>query len=103
MAHVHDTGDLTATRRQLGMPSSYASCHTAKITHGAKTYILEGHIPAEDIRRLLDEKPDALGLAVPAMHAGSPGMETPQGQGEAYDTLLVLPDGASRVYARHAP
>jgi hypothetical protein len=98
---VHEVTDTDATRRQLGMPGNYASCHTAKISGAAKSYLLEGHIPAEDIKSLLQENPDALGIAVPAMPPGSPGMEVPKEQEQPYETLLILPDGSSRVYARH--
>ncbi|MDR3322886.1 MAG: DUF411 domain-containing protein [Zoogloeaceae bacterium] len=100
---VHETSDTDATRRQLGMPATYASCHTAKMTIAGKSYLFEGHVPAGDIQRLLREKPAALGLAVPGMPAGSPGMEVPKGQEQPYETLLILPDGSARVYKRHAP
>ena len=79
------------------MPHALASCHTGLIDG----YLVEGHVPAQDVVRLLAERPRALGLAVPAMPLGSPGMETPQGHREPYDTLLVLPSGATRVFARH--
>jgi len=98
---VHDIEDTDATRSQLGMPENYASCHTAKILDGSKPYLLEGHVPAADIKRLLKEKPDALGIAVPAMPLGSPGMEVPKEHEQPFETLLILPDGSSRVYARH--
>jgi hypothetical protein len=91
----HAVMDISATRRALGMPEAYASCHTAKIGQ----YLLEGHVPAEDIKRLLREHPDAIGLAVPGMPMGSPGMEG--GKTETYDTLLILKDGSARVFQRH--
>ena len=96
-ARITEVADPGSVRRAQGVPESLASCHTAVI--GA--YVLEGHVPAEDVRRLLAERPDALGLAVPAMPLGSPGMETPDGRREAYETLLVLKDGGTRVFARH--
>ena len=82
-------------RAQLGMPREHASCHMAKVGK----YLIEGHVPAADIRRLLDERPDAIGLAVPGMPLGSPGMEfgTPQD----YDVLLITRNGGSRVFQRH--
>ncbi len=80
-----------------GVPEALASCHTALIGG----YVLEGHVPAEDVRRLLAERPKAVGLAVPAMPLGSPGMETPDGQREPYETLLILEGGGTRVFARH--
>jgi hypothetical protein len=100
---VHEVTDTEATRRQLGMPGNYASCHSAKISTATKSYLLEGHVPAEDIKSLLQEKPDALGIAVPAMPPGSPGMEVPKEYEQPYETLLILPDGSSRVYVRHDP
>ena len=65
-------------------------------------YVLEGHVPAEDIRRLLAEPPDALGLAVPAMPLGLPGIETPDGPREPYQTMLILRGGGTRTFARHS-
>ncbi|MDR2165951.1 MAG: DUF411 domain-containing protein [Zoogloeaceae bacterium] len=91
---VHLSEDINATRARMGMPADYASCHTARIGD----YLLEGHVPASDVRRLLVERPRAIGLAVPGMPLGAPGMEAPRAQG--YDTLLVLPKG-SRVFQRH--
>jgi hypothetical protein len=99
---VYVVEDTDATRQQLGMPVAYASCHTAKIS-GDKPYLLEGHVPVEDIKRLLKEAPDALGIAVPGMPLGSPGMEVPKEHEQPYETLLILPDGSSRVYAQHGP
>ncbi|KQY86595.1 MULTISPECIES: DUF411 domain-containing protein [unclassified Brevundimonas] len=88
---------LESVRRSRGMPDALASCHTGLIDG----YLIEGHVPAEDVIRLLAERPTAVGLAVPAMPLGSPGMETPEGRKEPYATLLVLRSGASRVFARH--
>ncbi len=82
-----DTFDIP---RQLG------SCHTAKI----EGYLVEGHVPVADILRLLEERPDALGLVVPGMPMGSPGMEGPVSQ--AYDVLLLKADGTTEVYARYS-
>jgi len=89
--------DLQPIRSSRGLPDALASCHTGLIGD----YLVEGHVPAQDVIRLLAERPDALGLAVPAMPLGSPGMETPQGHKDPYDTLLVLRSGATRVFARH--
>lgn len=88
---------LQSVRSSRGMPDALASCHTALIDG----YLVEGHVPAQDVIRLLVERPTAVGIAVPAMPLGSPGMETPQGHKEPYDTLLVLRSGATRVFARH--
>lgn len=92
---THDVGDVAAERKKLGMPDRLGSCHSAKVGG----YAIEGHVPAADIRRLLKEKPKALGLAVPSMPPGSPGMESPRPI--PYDTLLVARDGSTRVFASH--
>ena len=74
----------------------FAACHTAKVDG----YFIEGHVPATDIKRLLDEKPDAIGLTVPGMPVGGPGME--QGtRFDKYDVLLVKKDGTTEVFASH--
>ena len=87
---------LDRIKRQAGIGESLAACHTAKIG----PYVIEGHVPAADIERLLSERPDALGLAVPGMPVGSPGME--QGdKTEPYDVLLIKKDGTTEVFARH--
>ena len=92
---AHEVEDVPAMRKKLGIPEKLGSCHTAKIGN----YLLEGHVPADDIKRLLKEKPKALGLAVPGMPAGSPGMDVPNSP--PYDTLLVHKDGTARVFAKH--
>ncbi len=83
-------------RRRLGVPQQFASCHTAKIGR----YWLEGHVPAAEVRRLLREQPDALGLAVPGMPIGSPGMDGAAygGRKMPYQVLLVKRDGSSSVF-----
>ena len=80
------------------MADDLASCHTALIAG----YVLEGHVPAEDVHRLLTERPQAIGLAVPGMPLGSPGMESADGQRDAFETLLILKGGQTRVFAPHA-
>ncbi|MDP3332253.1 MAG: DUF411 domain-containing protein [Methylococcaceae bacterium] len=92
---VHEVNDVPAARKKLGMPDRLGSCHTARVGD----YVIEGHVPAADIKRLLKEKPKALGLAVPAMPPGSPGMET--AKPAPYESLLVQTDGSTRVFARH--
>ena len=96
---THDSGN-NAVRAKLGLPKPYASCHTALVGG----YLVEGHVPAADVKRLLKEKPNALGLAVPGMPVGSPGMDGPVygGRRDAYDTVLVLRDGSSRVFRTHS-
>ncbi|MGZ9113965.1 MAG: DUF411 domain-containing protein [Brevundimonas sp.] len=106
IAHMREAGftatitvleSLQSVRSRRGMPDALASCHTGLVDG----YLVEGHVPAQDVIRLLTERPTAVGLAVPAMPLGSPGMETPQRHREPYDTLLVLRSGATRVFARH--
>ena len=89
---VHTVAETATARRKAGIPDALGSCHTAKVGG----YAIEGHVPAKEIRRMLAEKPRAVGLAVPGMPPGSPGME---GAGHAaYDVLLVKHDGATSVY-----
>lgn len=95
VVETRDVNDVPAIRKQLGMPERYGSCHTARVGG----YLVEGHVPAADVKRLLAEKPRALGLAVPAMPPGSPGMES--AHPVPYDTLLVKRDGGASVFARH--
>ena len=92
---VFETGN-TAVRQRLGLPVKYGSCHTALIGG----YVVEGHVNAREIRRLLADKPQAIGITVPGMPVGSPGMDGPEygGRKDPYDVLLVLRDGSSRVY-----
>ena len=92
---LHDVDDVPAARKKLGMPDQYGSCHTAR----AGQYLVEGHVPAADIKRLLRERHEAIGLAVPAMPPGSPGMESDHPV--PYDTLLVGKNGKAKVFARH--
>ena len=98
LVQVIDTGNVAA-RKRLGMPDALGSCHTARVGG----YVIEGHVPAADILRLLREKPDALGLAVPGMPIGSPGMDGPVygGRQDRYDVLLVSRGGATRVFQSH--
>ncbi|MEN9886354.1 MAG: hypothetical protein RL758_932 [Pseudomonadota bacterium] len=95
---AHDQGN-TAARRRLGLPDRYGSCHTATVGG----YVVEGHVPAADIQRLLRDKPRALGLSVPRMPIGSPGMDGPEygGQKDPYEVLLIQRDGQSSVYAAY--
>lgn len=88
--------DLSRHKAELGVPEAYQSCHTGRLAG----YFVEGHVPAADLRRLLCERPDAAGLAVPGMPWGSPGMG-PESEREAYDVLLVGKDGRSQVFSRY--
>jgi hypothetical protein len=88
---THDGGNTDA-RARLGMPVDYGSCHTGVV----EGYALEGHVPAREVQRLLAERPDAIGLSVPGMPRGSPGMESPVH--DPYDVLLIGRDGRSSVF-----
>ena len=93
---VKEMEDVTSIAKKLGVPDAMRSCHTAVIDG----YFIEGHVPAADIRKLLRERPKARGITVPGMPIGSPGME--QGdRRDAHETLLVLADGSSRIFAKH--
>jgi hypothetical protein len=94
---ARDVDNLGPTKERVGVPVALGACHTAEVGG----YFVEGHVPAEDIRRLLRERPDAKGLTVPGMPTGSPGMEVPSGKVQPYDVLLVREDGSTSVYARH--
>ena len=85
-ATIVETADMQAVKTRLGVPAQLASCHTAEIAG----YIIEGHVPAQAIARLIAEKPNAIGLAVPGMPIGSPGMEG--GTPEIYDVILFGSD-----------
>ncbi len=96
-----ETRDVTQStlwkmKERAGITEQLSSCHTGMIDG----YVIEGHVPAEDIRRLLAERPDALGLAVPGMPIGSPGMEMGDTR-EPFETLLVHAGARAEVFARH--
>ena len=94
---TNDVPDTAPVRQKLGLPAKFGSCHTAQVGG----YVIEGHVPASEVRRLLREKPVAIGLAVPGMPVGSPGMEMKGemlGVRDAFDVVLVTRDGGSRVY-----
>ncbi|MNT42044.1 hypothetical protein D3C72_1784430 [compost metagenome] len=94
---IRDTDDMHPVKQRLGVPAGKASCHTAEIGG----YVVEGHIPASDIKRLLKERPTARGLVLPGMPAGSPGMEMPDGYVQPYTVELVLADGGTEPFAQH--
>ncbi|MEN9507828.1 MAG: hypothetical protein RLZZ621_391 [Gemmatimonadota bacterium] len=91
---VRDTSDMATVKASMGVPDALGSCHTARVG----SYTIEGHVPADLIRKLLAEKPVARGLAVPGMPMGSPGMEQ-GGQKDRYDVLLFDKAGKTKVYA----
>lgn len=92
---VNETGN-NAARSALGIPANLGSCHTAKVDG----YAFEGHVPAKEMKRILRERPKAVGLAVPGMPVGSPGMDGAiyKGRKDPYDVLLVLQDQSTSVY-----
>ena len=91
-----ESSDMNAVKKQLGVPKGLASCHTA-VVNG--TYVIEGHVPAEDIRRLFESGSNAKGLAVPGMPGGSPGMES--APATPYEVILFDAEGNTEVYAEH--
>lgn len=107
IGHLRDNGfsvsfeersieELAAFKRQQGIPDALVSCHTATVGG----YTVEGHVPAADIRRLLMKKPNAIGLTVPGMPYGSPGMG-PEAEREAYDVILIGRDGSVLTFSRY--
>jgi len=93
---VRDVDNMGPIKERVGIPAAMGSCHTAEVDG----YFAEGHVPAQDMLRLLRERPKAKGLTVPGMPVGSPGMEIP-GQMQPYDVLLVALDGSTSVFAHH--
>ena len=93
---AHDVSDLMSYKTANGVPATLGSCHTAKVGG----YVIEGHVPANDIKRLLKERPAVSGLSVPGMPNGSPGMEQ-GGHKDRYDVLTFDKQGKTGVYARY--
>ena len=93
--NAHDVADLTQIKLEHGIRRELTACHTALVDG----YVIEGHVPAEDIQRLLQERPDVVGLAVPGMPMGSPGMEGPTSK--PYDVLTFDRNGNTTVFAKH--
>lgn len=93
---VTEVQDTAAVRKQHGIPDTFASCHTGVV----EGYALEGHVPADEVKRLLAQKPTAAGLSVPGMVAGSPGMEVDDRK-DPYKVLLIDKVGRSSVYASY--
>ena len=89
------SADVRAVSKAAGLKDEDVSCHTAKIGN----YTVEGHVPADDIKRMLKEKPAIAGLSAPGMPQGSPGME--QGRTEPYNVIAFKKDGTSTVFAKH--
>lgn len=89
--------NLYEVKQEKGISRELASCHTALVDG----YVVEGHVPVEDVQRLLKERPDAIGLSVPGMPIGSPGMEVEGREADNFDVLLIAKDGTTSVYASH--
>ena len=94
---VRNVDNVNPVKERVGVPLGKGSCHTAEVDG----YFVEGHVPAEDVKRLLAEKPEAKGLVVPGMPAGSPGMEVPDGTIQPYTVELVGQDGGTTAFAQH--
>jgi hypothetical protein len=92
-ATVHDVEDVTPYRQKAGVPTALAGCHTALVAG----YAVEGHVPGDLVRQMLRERPDVVGLAVPGMPLGSPGMEGPYK--EPYDVLAIEKNGMTSIFA----
>ncbi|MBN8761874.1 MAG: DUF411 domain-containing protein [Thiobacillus sp.] len=92
----YDTDNVAQHKARLGVPPGYGSCHTAEVDG----YVIEGHVPAREIKRLLKERPRARGLVVPAMPVGSPGMEA-DGRKDPYKVFLVNRNGSTRTYVQY--
>lgn len=94
---VTETEDVAKIKAQRGVPARAQSCHTAVVDG----YVIEGHVPAADVQRLLKERPAVVGLAVPGMPIGSPGMEVPGQRAQPYDVVAFDKQGQMKVFASH--
>jgi hypothetical protein len=94
---VHDREDMETLKDELGVPQEVRSCHTAEVAG----YLIEGHVPASDIRRLLAERPKLAGLAVPGMPSSTPGMAEPGAPTGGYDVMAFGKKGPPTLFARH--
>ena len=94
---VQDEEDMDGLKDELGVPKAVRSCHTAI----AGAYLIEGHVPAADIRKALSDRPKARGLAVPGMPAGTPGMAESEAAMGGFEVLAFQSDGSTRSFARH--
>jgi hypothetical protein len=96
-ARVHDEEDMDRIKAELGVPEAVRSCHTALVGG----FLIEGHVPAADVRALLARRLKAAGLAVPGMPAGTPGMAEPGASISGFDVLAFRADGSTEVFTRH--
>ena len=92
-----NVSDLSAVKRTRGVPENLLSCHTATVDG----YVIEGHVPAADVRRVLKERPAVAGIAVPDMPAGSPGMEVEGMKAQPFNVIAFDKQGKTQVFARH--
>jgi hypothetical protein len=95
--NAHNVPSPADYREKFGIPQALGSCHTGRVAG----YALEGHVPAREVKRLLAERPQARGLAVPGMPLGSPGMEVEGERSDAYDVMMVKADGSHTVYSHY--
>lgn len=94
---IHDEENMDAIKDELGVPQGVRSCHTALV----EKYLIEGHVPAADIRRLLGDKGKVAGLAVPGMPSGTPGMAPPGATIAGFDVVAFSSDGTTRTFGRY--
>src|SRR4029077_7672899 len=94
---ITESPEMDAVKDRRGVPKAARSCHTGVVDG----YVIEGHVPAADIKRLLKERPAVVGLAVPGMPAGSPGMEVSNGRVQPYDVIAFDKTGKTTVFASH--
>jgi hypothetical protein len=101
IVHVTDLGDaeLQKIKARYGVPASAQSCHTARV----EGFTIEGHVPPSEVKRLLQEKPDVVGLTVPGMPLGSPGMEVSGVKPQPYEVLTIDKAGKTKVYSVQKP
>lgn len=94
-----NVGGTMEARQRMGVPAAMSSCHTARVAG----YAIEGHVPAREIKRLLRERPDAIGLAAPGMPLGAPGMDTPvyNGKKNPFDVMLLARNGRASIYQHY--
>ena len=94
---VHNRDPVEPIKDEMGIPRHVRSCHTARVG----SYVVEGHVPAADIKRLLKDKPKTMGLAVPGMPVGTPGMDQPGVPAEPYHVVAFQKSGATSVFAKY--
>jgi len=96
LVETRDVESLVPVKQRYGVPRELEGCHTAVVDG----YIVEGHVPADVVQKLLEDRPDVIGISVPGMPIGSPGMESPGRTPERYDVLAFTADGTTTIFAR---